>query len=93
MTDEVLDVAMQAFSLEVIAKHGKPDSWASTYSMVTCHITIASFNLGSYHDYLTKWSQAMELILDLLATIWSSTDLCDKDFISKPSTISQSKIE
>ncbi|XDA83446.1 hypothetical protein R6Z07F_013337 [Ovis aries] len=65
MTDEVLDVAMQAFSLEVIAKHGKPDSWASTYSMVTCHITIASFNLGSYHDYLTKWSQAMEVMYAL----------------------------
>ena len=41
------------------------DSWASTYSMVTCHITIASFNLGSYHDYFTKWSQAMEVMYAL----------------------------
>ena len=33
--------------------------------MVTCHITIASFNLGSYHDYFTKWSQAMEVMYAL----------------------------
>ncbi|KAB0351607.1 hypothetical protein FD754_016464 [Muntiacus muntjak] len=106
MTDEVLDVAMQAFNLEVIAKHCKPVGilcnkvpstlkfsiylCASTYSRVTRNVTIASFNLGSYQDYLTKCSQAMEvmcalcmeLILDLLATTWSSTVLCDKDLIS-----------
>ena len=36
---------------------------------------------------------ALWLILDLLATTWSSTDLCNKDIISKPSSISLSKIE
>ena len=44
--------------------------------------------VGGAAPWVTLW-----LILDLLATTWSSTDLCDKDIISKPSSISLSKIK
>ncbi|KAM7233364.1 hypothetical protein CapIbe_015500 [Capra ibex] len=90
MTDEVLDVAMQAFSLEVIAKHGKPVG-------ILCRKYPSTLKFSIYLLHLLPAGGAgqlgLHLILDLLATTWSSTDLCDKDFISKPSTISQSKIE
>lgn len=39
------------------------DGRASVHSMISRQVTIAGFNLSSYRDCLSKWSQAIEVML------------------------------
>ncbi|KAB1255964.1 Protein-tyrosine sulfotransferase 2 [Camelus dromedarius] len=60
VTEKVLDAATQAFILEflMVVRDGR----ASVHSMITRKVTIASFDLSSYRDCLTKWNKAIEVM-------------------------------
>ncbi|XP_047016558.1 protein-tyrosine sulfotransferase 2 isoform X1 [Ictalurus punctatus] len=76
ISQDMLDSATAAFLLEVIARHVflyyafsskfllmVRDGRASVHSMISRQVTIAGFDLSSYRDCLSKWSQAIEVML------------------------------
>ncbi|TSM28082.1 Electrogenic sodium bicarbonate cotransporter 4 [Bagarius yarrelli] len=48
------------------------DGRASVHSMISRQVTIAGFNISSYRDCLSKWSQAIEIMLFQCTLVGSS---------------------
>ncbi len=48
------------------------DGRASVHSMISRRVTIAGFNLSSYRDCLTKWSNAIEVMLSQCMAVGQS---------------------
>ncbi|XP_008937999.1 PREDICTED: protein-tyrosine sulfotransferase 2, partial [Merops nubicus] len=65
VTDQVLDAAMQAFILEVIAKHGEPARYLCNKDPFTLKSSVYLARLfpnSSYRDCLSKWNKAIEVM-------------------------------